>query len=209
MGRSDRKRNPDPEEVETPLVVALIPHRLLVETPVVDRRRRGSPCFRQRSIPRWRRRCAEAPGRWPVTPGGAVEPTAPVVVAWVPGWSPIVVVGPAEVVVVVSAEVAGTAGSAWAAGSAEVAGTAWAAGSAEVARTAGSAEVPGWTAGSAGSTGSAEVPGWTTGPAWASGSAVIGWRTLGSALRRRSARATGAATLRAHRSARWCRVGDA
>jgi hypothetical protein len=206
---------------------------LLVETPVVDRRRRGAPCLRQRSIPRWRRRCAEAPGRWPVTPGGAVEPTAPVVVAWVPGWSPIVVVGPAEVVVVVSAEVAGTAGSAWAAGSAEVprtagsaevagtagsawaagsaevAGTAWAAGSAEVARTAGSAEVPGWTAGSAGSTGSAEVPGWTTGPAWASGSAVIGWRTLGSALRRRSARATGAATLRAHRSARWCRVGDA
>jgi hypothetical protein len=194
---------------------------LLVETPVVDRRRRGAPCLRQRSIPRWRRRCAEAPGRRPVAPGGAVEPTAPVVVAWVPGWSPIVVVGPAEivvvgsaeVVVVVSAEVAGTAGSAWAAGSAEVARTAGSAGSAEVPGwiawstwSAWSAEVPGWTAGS---TGSAEVPGWTTRPAWASGSAVIGWRTLGSALRRRSARATGAATLRAHRSARWCRVGDA
>ena len=95
--RSDRERNPDPEEVEAPLVVTGIPHRLLLEAPVVDRRRRRSPRLRQRSIPRRRRRCAPAPGRQIITPRGAVESTAPVVVPWVPWWSPVVVVGSAEV----------------------------------------------------------------------------------------------------------------
>ena len=60
---SDRKRNPDPEEVEAPLAVAGIPHRLLLEAPVVDGRRRRPPRLGQRSVPRWRRRCAPAPGR--------------------------------------------------------------------------------------------------------------------------------------------------
>src|SRR6478609_1760142 len=95
--RSDRERNPDPEEVEAPLVVTGIPHRLLLEAPVVDWRRRRSPRLRQRSIPRWRRRCAPAPGRQIITPRGTVESTAPVVVPGVPWWSPVVVVGSAEV----------------------------------------------------------------------------------------------------------------
>ncbi len=114
ISRSDRERNPDPEEVEAPLVVTGIPHRLLLEAPVVDWRRRRSPRLRQRSIPRWRRRCAPAPGRQIITPRGTVESTAPVVVPGVPWWSPVVVVG--------SAEVTGrrTAGSAGSAGSAEV-----------------------------------------------------------------------------------------
>ena len=114
ISRSDRERNPDPEEVEAPLVVTGIPHRLLLEAPVVDRRRRRSPRLRQRSVPRRRRRCAPAPGRQIITPWGTVESTAPVVVPGVPWWPPVVVVG--------SAEVAGrrTAGSAGSAGSAEV-----------------------------------------------------------------------------------------
>ena len=118
ISRSDRERNPDPEEVEAPLVVTGIPHRLLLEAPVVDWRRRRSPRLRQRSIPRWRRRCAPAPGRQIITPRGTVESTAPVVVPGVPWWSPVVVVG--------SAEVTGgrTAGSAGSAGSAEVTGAA-------------------------------------------------------------------------------------
>jgi hypothetical protein len=107
--RSDRERNPDPEEVEAPLVVTGIPHRLLLEAPVVDWRRRRSPRLRQRSIPRWRRRCAPAPGRQIITPRGTVESTAPVVVPGVPWWSPVVVVGSAEVT---RGWTAGSAGSA-------------------------------------------------------------------------------------------------
>jgi hypothetical protein len=120
ISRSDRERNPDPEEVEAPLVVTGIPHRLLLEAPVVDWRRRRPPRLRQRSIPRWRRRCAPAPGRQIITPRGTVESTAPVVVPGVPWWPPVVVVGSAEVTrgrTAGSAEVtrgrtAGSAGSA-------------------------------------------------------------------------------------------------
>src|SRR6476620_6621529 len=95
--RSDRERNPDPEEVEAPLVVTGIPHRLLLEPPEFVWGGSGSPPLRQRSIPRWRRRCAPAPGRQIITPRGTVESTAPVVVPGVPWWSPVVVVGSAEV----------------------------------------------------------------------------------------------------------------
>ena len=97
ISRSDRERNPDPEEVEAPLVVTGIPHRLLLEAPVVDWRRRRPPRLWQRSVPRRRRRCAPAPGRQIITPWGTVESTAPVVVPGVPWWSPVVVVGSAEV----------------------------------------------------------------------------------------------------------------
>ena len=143
FSRSDRERNPDPEEVEAPLVVTGIPHRLLLEAPVVDRRRRRPPRLRQRSVPGRRRRCAPAPGRQIITPRGTVESTAPVVVPGVPWWSPVVVVGSAEVTR------GWTAGSA---GSAEVTlwRTAGSAGSAEVTlwRTARSALLR-WPAGSA------------------------------------------------------------
>ena len=96
-GLSDRQRNPDPEEIETPLVVAGIPHRLLVETEVVDRRWRRPPRRRQRPVPYRRRRCAPAPRRQSVTPGGAVESSAPVVVLGTPRWPPIVTVRAAEI----------------------------------------------------------------------------------------------------------------
>ena len=95
--RSDRERNPNPEEPEAPLVVAGIPHRLLVETKVVDRRRRRSPSGWQRSAPRGRRRRAPAPRRQSITPRGAVEPSAPVVVLRIPWRSPIVIALASEV----------------------------------------------------------------------------------------------------------------
>ena len=79
-GLSDRERNPDPEEIEAPLVVAGIPHRLLVEAEVVDRRRRRAPRLGQRPVPNRRRRRAPAPRRQSVAPRGAVETSAPVVV---------------------------------------------------------------------------------------------------------------------------------
>src|SRR6478735_5387492 len=193
FSRSDRERNPDPEEVEAPLVVTGIPHRLLLEAPVVDWRRRRSPRLRQRSIPRWRRRCAPAPGRQIITPRGTVESTAPVVVPGVPWWSPVVVVGSAEV----------TRG--WTAGSA---------GSAEVTRgrtagSAGSAEVTLWR--TAGSAGSAEVTLWRTARSallrWSAG-AALRW-PAGSALRRWPARTAWAALSLWRRHARRCGVGNA
>src|SRR6185503_5913903 len=128
--RSDRERNPDPEEVEAPLVVTGIPHRLLLEAPVVDRRRRRPPRLRQRSVPGRRRRCAPSPGWQVITPWGAVESTAPIVVPGVPWWPPVVVVGSAEVA---------RRRTARSAGSAEV--TLW-----RAARSARSAEVTLWWA---------------------------------------------------------------
>jgi hypothetical protein len=92
---SERERNPDPEEVEAPLVVAGVPHRLLVEAEVVDRRRWRAPCGWQRAIPDRRRRCAPAPGWQSVTPRGIAESSAPVVVLLIPRWPPIVAVGTA------------------------------------------------------------------------------------------------------------------
>src|SRR6185312_13626195 len=145
ISRSDRERNPDPEEVEAPLVVTGIPHRLLLEAPVVDRRRRRPPRLRQRSVPGRRRRCAPAPGWQVITPWGAVESTAPIVVPGVPWWPPVVVVGSAEVA---------RRRTTRSAGSAEVTGG-WAAG------PAGSVEVTLWrTAGPA-------LVRWPAGSAWA------------------------------------------
>src|SRR6188472_1636400 len=92
---SERERNPDPEEVEAPLVVAGVPHRLLVEAEVVDRRRWRAPCGWQRAIPDRRRRCAPAPGWQSVTPRGIAESSAPVVVLLIPRRPPIVAVGTA------------------------------------------------------------------------------------------------------------------
>jgi hypothetical protein len=171
ISRSDRERNPDPEEVEAPLVVTGIPHRLLLEAPVVDWRWRRSPRLWQRSVPRRRRRCAPAPGRQIITPWRTVESTAPVVVPGVPWWSPVVVVGSA-------AEVTGR----WTARPAEVArwGT---------AGPAGAVEVAGW--GTAGPAGSVEVAGWgAAGSALRRRSARATGATL--SLRRRDASGCGA-----------------
>lgn len=89
--RSDRQRDPDAEEVETPLVVARVPHWLLLKTPVVDRRRRRPPCLGKRPVPRRRRRRTPTPRRRSVTPRRAVEPSAPIVVTGIPWRSPLVV----------------------------------------------------------------------------------------------------------------------
>lgn len=75
------QRNPDPEEVESPLVETGVPVRRFLVAPVVDRAitpwtaRRG-----ERPIPRRSRRRAGAPRARPVAPRGAVE-VAPLVIA--------------------------------------------------------------------------------------------------------------------------------
>jgi hypothetical protein len=182
---SDRERNPDPEEIEAPLVVALIPDRLLLEAPVVDRRRRRTPCLRQRSVPRRRRRCAPTPRRGSVAPRCSVEASPPVVVTRVPRRSPVVVVGPAEI------------GSAGDAGSAEVrtAGSSWAA---EVRAT--------WPAGSVVRTAGSTRP---TRPTRSAGVALRSagsalWRAAGSTWTATRAARTAAALCPRRRHARCC-----
>lgn len=87
---SDGQRNPHPEEPEAPLVVPGIPHGLLHVAEVVDRRRRSAPRWRQHPVPRRTRRRAPAPRRQAVSPWGAVEPPAPIVVLRTPRRPPIV-----------------------------------------------------------------------------------------------------------------------
>jgi hypothetical protein len=94
---SEREWNPDPEEIETPLVVAGIPYRLLVVAVVVDRWRRWPPRGRQRTIPYRRRGRAPTPWRGSVAPRGAVETPTPVIVLRTPWWPPIVTAGMVEV----------------------------------------------------------------------------------------------------------------
>src|SRR5271166_2776436 len=78
------QRDPHPAQVEAPLVVTGVPHRLNVVTPVVDRRRWRAPRCGKWSVPRDRRRRAPAPRRRSVAPWRVVPSAVPVVDGRVP-----------------------------------------------------------------------------------------------------------------------------
>lgn len=151
------QRNPDPEEVESPLVETGVPVRRFLVAPVVDRAitpwtaRRG-----ERPIPRRSRRRAGAPRARPVAPRGAVE-VAPLVIA-MPRTTGTTGTG-------------GSTRAAGPAGSARVIGT-WAPGSARAARVIGTGPAgPTRASGTTGMIGTARTAR-TTGPArttWAAG----------------------------------------
>lgn len=186
------QRNPDPEEVKSPLVETGVPVRRFLVAPVVDRAITPLTAGRgERSIPCRPRRRARAPRARPLAPRGAVEVAALVVAVPRPtrATGPSRSTGTAGTTRVIGTRAAGSTRSAWTAG---VIGT----GTAGPTRAAGPAGMTGSTRAAGRPAGTAG----TTGTAWAPGIIRAGGGVEAPGLRC-------AMTTRTRRRTARCRVG--